>query len=157
MAYFYFSHKTIFKIAKDENEKSLILHTVNASKAIEKTVTDEQFERFELNKFTYYLDDSDNLVEIENKNSMTLEESFTTKACVIGSDTLSAEILKNVINQYISIIDLYLMNNTSEKWSSFKQTLSNFVIPTNSYPLGKNIVQLLRDNGYTAYHILRLP
>jgi hypothetical protein len=157
MAYFYFSHKTIFKIAKDENEKSQVLQFVNASKAIEKIVTDEQFERFELNKFTYYLDDSDNLVEIENKNSMTLEESFTTKAGIIGSETISEIVLKKVIDQYISTIDLYLKNNTSEKWSSFKETLSNFVIPTNSYPLGKNIVQLLRDNGYTAYHILRLP
>jgi hypothetical protein len=157
MAYFYFSHKTIFKIAKDENEKSQVLPFVNASKAIEKIVTDEQFERFELNKFTYYLDDSDNLVEIENKNSMTLEESFTTKAGIIGSETISEIVLKKVIDQYISTIDLYLKNNTSEKWSSFKETLSNFVIPTNSYPLGKNIVQLLRDNGYTAYHILRLP
>ena len=157
MAYFYFSHKTILKIAKDENEKSQIFPLVNASKAIEKIVTDEQFERFELNKFTYYLDDSDNLVEIENKNSMTLEESFTTKADVIGSETISETVLKKVIDQYISTIDLYLKNNTSEKWSSFKETLSNFVTPTNSYPLGKNIVQLLRDNGYTAYHILRLP
>jgi len=157
MAYFYFSHKTIFKIAKDENEKSQVLPFVNASKAIEKIVTDEQFERFELNKFTYYLDDSDNLVEIENKNSMTLEESFTTKAGIIGSETISEIVLKKVIDQYISTIDLYLKNNTSEKWSSFKETLSNFVIPTNSYPLGKNIVQLLRDNGHTAYHILRLP
>jgi hypothetical protein len=157
MAYFYFSHKTIFKIAKDENEKSQVLPFVNASKAIEKIVTDEQFERFELNKFTYYLDDSDNLVEIENKNSMTLEESYTTKAGIIGSDTISETVLKKVIDQYISTIDLYLKSNTSEKWSSFKETLSNFVIPTNSYPLGKNIVQLLRDNGYTVYHILRLP
>lgn len=157
MAYFYFSHKTIFKIAKDENEKSQVLPFVNASKAIEKIVTDEQFERFELDKFTYYLDDSDNLIEIENKNSMTLEESYATRAGVIGLDTFSEKVLKNVINQYISMIDLYLINNTSEKWSSYKETLSNFVIPTNSYPLGKNIVQLLRDNGYTAYHILRLP
>jgi hypothetical protein len=157
MAYFYFSHKNIFKIAKDENEKSQLLPFIHASKAIEKIVTDEQFERFELNKFSYYLDDSDNLIEIENKNSMTLEESFTTRASVIGSDTLSAMALKNAINHYISTIDLYLTNNTSEKWSSYKETLSNFVISTNSYPLGKNIVQLLRDSGYTAYHILRLP
>ena len=157
MAYFYFSHKTIFKIAKDENEKSQMLPFTNASKAIEKIVTDEQFERLELNKFTYHLDDLDNLVELENKNSMTLEESFTTKAGVIGSDTISEFVLKKVIDQYISTIDLYLQSNTSQKWSSFKETLSNFVVPTNSYPLNKNLIQLLRDSGYTAYHILRLP
>ena len=157
MSYFYFSHKNIFKVALDENEKSQLLPFLNASKAIEKIVTDEQFERFELNKFTYYLDDSDNLIEIENKNSMTLEESFNTRASVIGSDTLSEIALRNAINQYIFTIDLYLQNNNSEKWSSFKETLTNFVIPTNSYPLGKNLIQLLRDNGYTAYHILRLP
>ena len=157
MSYFYFSHKNIFKVALDENEKSQLLPFLNASKAIEKIVTDEQFERFELNKFTYYLDDSDNLIEIENKNSMTLEESFNTRASVIGSDTLSEIALRNAINQYIFTIDLYLQNNNSEKWSSFKETLTNFVISTNSYPLGKNLIQLLRDNGYTAYHILRLP
>jgi len=157
MAYFYFLNKTIFKIAKDESEKSELLPFVNASKAIEKIVTDQQFERLELNKFKYYLDDSNNLIEIENKISITPEESFTTNAVTIGSDTISETSLKNTINNYISAINAYLNNNTSEKWSSFKETLSNFVIPTNSYPLGKNLVQLLRDNGYTAYHILRLP
>jgi hypothetical protein len=157
MAYFYFVNKTIFKIAKDENEKSELLPFINTSKAIEKIVTDEQFEKLELNKFTYYLDNSNNLIEIENKISMTLEESFTTNATTIGGDTASEIALKNVINQYIYMIDAYLKNNTNQKWSSFKETLSNFVIPKTSYPLNKNLIQLLRDSGYTAYHILRLP
>ena len=128
MSYFYFSHKNIFKVALDENEKSQLLPFLNASKAIEKIVTDEQFERFELNKFTYYLDDSDNLIEIENKNSMTLEESFNTRASVIGSDTLSEIALRNAINQYIFTIDLYLQNNNSEKWSSFNTRSFFFIL-----------------------------
>jgi hypothetical protein len=157
MAYFYFLNKTIFKIAKDESEKSELLPFVNASKAVEKIVTDEQFERLELNKFSYYLDNSNTLIEVENRISMTLEESFTTNATVIGADTVSEVFLKNAINQYILRINDYLKNNTSEKWSSFKETLSNLDVPKDSYPLNKSLVQLLRDKGYTAYHILRLP
>jgi hypothetical protein len=145
MAYFYFLNNTIFKIAKDENEKSELLPFINASKAVEKIVTDEQFERLELNKFHYYLNDSNTLVEVENK------------VALIGSDTLTEASLKHIINEYVLMINYYLDNNTNEKWSSFKETLTNFVTPTNSYPLGKNLIQLLRDNGYTAYHILRLP
>jgi hypothetical protein len=157
MAYFYFVHKRIFKIAIDDSEKSKIFPDGIPNNTIEKIVTSEQFENFELNKFYYYLDDSDDLIEIENRESITNEESFTTEAVVIGNDTHSEKSLTGVINSYIQLISTYLINNADEQWTSFKELLSNLDLSTETYPLNKNIIQFLRDKGYTAYHILRLP
>mgnify|MGYP003140371368 CR=1 FL=1 len=156
MAYFYFVDKQLFRMAADDAEKTKITSLIGNMNAVEKNVTDAQFLRAEEESHAYTLDDSNNLVETEATEGTTADDSAETVPPRI-SVLIDAAGFQEAVNCYIERIDQYLENNDDSTWSTFRNDLNSFSIPTSGYPKSGSLVKLLRDSGMTAYHILRLP
>jgi hypothetical protein len=156
MAYLFFNlEKKICKTALNDVEKNTIL-TINKN-LTEKSISDSEYEKFEKGLIRFELDNQGNVTTINVGISSELilgpESSFISGPIYNNIESFNSE-----KNDYISLINDFLANNSDVKWSNFKQTLENLQNPSNSdFPMLKNLIGYLREKNITCYHITRLP
>jgi hypothetical protein len=154
MAYFYFTNKSLFKIAKDDVEKNNLTDVLNYNiPYIEKIVSDEDFNYVFTGNKTCYLNNSD---EIVYENTSLYYEDLVT--------------FNQYFNEYKKCILLFVKNNINNpnhsNWESYFNSLNNvsftetdIFIEENGVKVrvSKTLPELLIEKGISYKSAFQIP
>tara|TARA_R110000796_G_C14559672_1_gene434686 strand:+ start:464 stop:937 length:474 start_codon:yes stop_codon:yes gene_type:complete len=157
MAYLFFKSTELFRIAKDDAEKTKILNLCAGETLIEKTITTDQFNKCDYESHVYTLVD-DSVVETECTEGSPADDPLEIVPPRKSKFNNSAEITQ-AIEAYLERINSYLINNTDVDWQAYRDALVAYTPSENvaDYPKEGSLSKVLTDQGITAYNILRLP
>ena len=157
MAYLFFRDNELFRIAKDDSEKTKILNICAGENLVEKEITADQFNKCDYESHRYTLVE-DQVVETICIDGTTADDTIRTPLAR-KSGFNNADEMNRAIEADLERINQYLTNNTDTQWQAYKDALLAYTPSTNSadYPKEGSLSKVLTDEGITAYNILRLP
>lgn len=157
MAYLFFRDNQLFRIAKDDSEKTKILNLCAGENLVEKEITADQFNKCDYASHVYTLV-NDQVVETICTEGSPADDPLEVVPPRI-SRFHNADEMNRAIEADLERINQYLTNNTDTQWQAYKDALLAYTPSTNSadYPKEGSLSKVLTDEGITAYNILRLP
>jgi len=159
MAYLFFKNgeSQVFRLAKDDSEKTKILNFCQGENLIEKTITEEEFLRCDYESHRYTLVDG-NVVETETTEGSAADDPLEVVP-PRKSEFKNAGEVTQAIEAAVGRINQYLNNNEDATWQAYRDALASHTPSTNSadYPKEGSLSKIMADEGISAYNVLRLP
>ena len=156
MAYLFFKDNILFRIAKDDSEKTKILN-LSSETLVEKTITTDQFNKCDYATHVYTLVD-DSVVETVCTEGSSADDPLEIVPPRVSRHEDAAQMTR-AITADLHRINSYLVNNSDAVWQAYRDALVAYTPSENAadYPKEGSLSKVLTDEGITAYNILRLP